>query len=149
MVMQMKRLQGFFSWFVVLSEVSHVFCCVLPSIFSVLTILVGMGILGATPVWMDGAHDAIHAWEVPIITMSGVVLALGWGLHAISKRIDCHDTGCGHEPCGPKKKNTAKILRIATFLFVINMLVYVSVHISQENQATPTHDAPVHEGHSH
>ena len=125
----MKRIQDIFSWAVVLSEVSHVFCCVLPSIFSVLTVLVGMGLIGVMPIWMENAHEVMHGWEIPLIIMSGVVLALGWTLHFISKKIDCHDTGCGHEPCEPKKKNTARILKIATCLFVINIVIYLVVHM--------------------
>ncbi len=147
--MQIKRLQGFMSWFVVLSEVSHVFCCVLPSVFSALTILVGMGLLGVMPMWIQGTHEVIHTWEVPIIMMSGSLLALGWVLQAISRRIDCHDTGCGHGPCEPKKKNTAKILRIATFLFVVNILIYASVHIPQENANVQTPAVTAQKEHNH
>ncbi|PCI98424.1 MAG: hypothetical protein COB14_07865 [Alphaproteobacteria bacterium] len=125
---QIKRVQGIFSWVVVLSEVSHVFCCVLPSIFSVLTIFVGMGVIGVMPVWMESTHHVMHDWEIPLIGMSAFILVLGWGLHFISKRIDCHDTGCGHGPCGTKKNKTARTLKIATFLFVINVIIYLSVH---------------------
>lgn len=125
---QIKRVQGIFSWVVVLSEVSHVFCCVLPSIFSVLTIFVGMGVIGVMPVWMESTHHVMHDWEIPLIGMSAFILCLGWVLHFISKRIDCHDTGCGHGPCGTKKNKTARTLKIATFLFVINVIIYLSVH---------------------
>lgn len=125
---QIKRVQGLFSWVVVLSEISHVFCCVLPSIFSVLTIFVGMGVIGVMPVWMESTHHVMHDWEIPLIGMSAFILVLGWSLHVISKRIDCHDTGCGHGPCGTKKSKTAKTLKIATFLFVINVVIYLSVH---------------------
>lgn len=125
---QIKRVQGIFSWVVVLSEVSHVFCCVLPSLLSVLTIFVGMGIIGVMPVWMESTHHVMHDWEIPLIGMSAFILVLGWGLHFISKRIGCHDTGCGHGPCGTKKNKTAKTLKIATFLFVINVVIYLSVH---------------------
>ncbi len=127
---QIKRVQGIFSWVVVLSEVSHVFCCVLPSLFSVLTVFVGMGVIGALPVWMESTHHVMHDWEIPLIGMSAFILVLGWGLHFISKRIDCHDTGCGHGPCGTKKNKTARTLKIATFLFVINVIIYLSVHYS-------------------
>ncbi len=125
---QMRRLQDVFSWVVVLSEVSHVFCCVLPSIFSIITVLVGMGLMGVMPVWLDEFHHVMHDWELPLIVMSASVLVIGWALHFVSKKINCHDTGCGHEPCGPKKKKTAKILKFATFLFIINIAIYFSVH---------------------
>ncbi len=129
---QIKKLQRVTSWFVVLSEISHVFCCVIPSIFSILTILAGMGAMGALPLWMVGAHELMHGWELTIIATSGIILAFGWILQIISKRIDCHDTGCVHEPCGKKKKNNTTILKIATVLFVINVAIYITVHIHQQ-----------------
>lgn len=131
--MQVKRLQGVFSWLIVLSEVSHVFCCVLPSIFSVLTIMVGVGVFSSMPTWMDGVHDAMHVYEVPVIAFSGIVLALGWCAHLISKRLDCHSTGCAHGPCEPKKDKNVLVLRIATVLFVINVSIYCFVHASSNN----------------
>lgn len=147
--MQIRRFQDVMSYFVVLSEVSHVFCCVLPTIFSLLTVLVGMGVLGATPLWMEGAHDVMHAWEVPIIVTSGVIVAIGWALHLISKRMDCHDTGCGHGPCDTKKNKTLTVLRIATVLFLVNTAIYVAVHLPQDNAkvAAVSHDD--HHEHDH
>ncbi|PCJ99799.1 MAG: hypothetical protein COA45_03000 [Zetaproteobacteria bacterium] len=125
---QIKRVQGIFSWVVVLSEVSHVFCCVLPSLFSILTVFVGMGVIGVMPLWIDGMHHVMHDWELPLIGMSAFILALGWILHFVSKRMDCRDTGCGHAPCEKQKDKTARTLKIATFLFVINMVIYTSMH---------------------
>ncbi len=126
---QIKRIQNVFSWAVVLSELSHVFCCVLPSVFSILTILVGMGLIGAMPIWMEELHHVMHGWELSLIAISGSVLALGWALHFVSKAMDCHDTGCEHEPCEPKKKHTARILKIATLLFAVNIMIYLSIHL--------------------
>ncbi len=40
---QIKLASRVSSWAAVLSEVSHVFCCALPYVFSVLTILVSAG----------------------------------------------------------------------------------------------------------
>lgn len=130
--MQFKRLQGLFSWVVVFSELSHIFCCVLPSVFSIMTVLVGIGVLGAVPVWMDGMHEAMHDWEIPIIVGSGTVLMFGWIVHFISKRIDCHESGCGHGPCAPKKQKMSIILKIATFLFVMNVIIYATVHVTHD-----------------
>ena len=39
-----KRRKAVF-WAVLLSETSHLFCCVLPSVFSVLSLLVGVGMI--------------------------------------------------------------------------------------------------------
>lgn len=113
---------------VILSEISHVFCCVLPTIFSVMGMLVGLGVAGGMPLWLSGLHEIIHGWEIPVIAMSCVVLAFGWIVHNISERMDCHDTGCHHPPCEPKKKNSAVILKIATLLFILNISVFLIFH---------------------
>jgi len=135
----------------VLSELSHVFCCFLPSVFSIMTVLVGMGALGAMPLWFDGLHDVMHVWEVPIIGFSALILVLGWSLHFVSKRMDCHSTGCGHEPCAPKKKSTTHILKIATFLFVINVSIYGVVHMPSDKAVAvdAIHVEHDHHGHQH
>ncbi len=125
---QIKKASGAFSWVVVLSELSHVFCCALPSVFSVINILVGVGLVGAMPIWMEEFHHLMHGWELPLILMSGSVLVVGWTLHFVSKSIDCHGTGCAHEPCEPKKEHAARVLKIATLLFVANITIYLSIH---------------------
>ena len=126
--MEIRKAQGMFSWLVIASEVSHVFCCVLPSVFSILTILVGMGVLGAMPLWMDGFHEIMHNYEIPLMVMSGTVVLLGWALHLIAKKIDCRDTGCSHGGCSSGKRKSLRILKIATILFVANIAIYASLH---------------------
>jgi hypothetical protein len=125
---KIKKAQHLFSWVVILSECSHIFCCVLPTMFSVLSVLVGMGLIGVMPIWMDQLHHMMHGWEIPVITGSGIVVLIGWVLHHVSRKMDCHDTGCVHGACEPKKKNTVLVLQIATFLFVINVFVYLFFH---------------------
>ncbi len=147
-----KKAQGTLSWIVVVSELGHVFCCVLPSLFSILSIMIGMGLIGGMPLWVMSWHDAMHDWEIPIITMAGSVVALGWLLHYISIRIDCHETGCGHGPCTPKKKSAGKLLKIATVLFLANVLIYFTVHIEMDKKfklsSTPI-EQQIDHGHSH
>ncbi len=126
--MQKEKLQNTLYTAILASEASHVFCCVLPTIFSILSLLAGIGIVVAVPGWLVSVHDVLHHWEVPLIIMSGIVVALGWALHYYSKKIDCHDTGCGHGPCAPKKARANIILKIATILFVVNVAVYVGLH---------------------
>lgn len=128
---------------IVVSEISHVFCCVLPSIFSILTMMVGLGIMGALPVGLTQFHDMMHGWELTIIITSAAILAFGWALHVISERLDCHNTGCGHEPCTPKKKKTARVLKFATILFLVNVSIYALVHVPQERANAE------HAGHTH
>lgn len=150
---QIKKVQGLFSWVVILSECSHVFCCVLPSIFSIVTLLVGVGMIGAMPIWMDGLHQMMHGYEIPLMMASGVVVMLGWGLNYLSNKIDCHDTGCGHGACKPKKKKSERILMAATVLFLINISIYMVVHqdIAGVFEGAVTQEAAHHDhdGHDH
>lgn len=125
----MHRIKHGLSWAIILSETSHVFCCVLPTVVSILSLLAGVGLVSALPAGLLAFHEALHHWEIPLIAFSGIVLALGWGLHVISMRIDCHDTGCGHGPCAPQKNSATTVLKIATALFAINTLVYLIFHL--------------------
>lgn len=117
-------------WAVILSESSHVFCCVFPTIFSLLSLLAGLGLVTAMPAFMVRMHETLHAWELPMILASASVLALGWAATLYSDRIDCHHTGCAHGACTPKKSKAHLVLKIATALFVFNVLIYAGVHKS-------------------
>lgn len=123
-----KKLQKRLSLAIILSEMGHVFCCVLPSIFSILSVFVSAGVISVMPPFMAVWHEAVHRWEVPIILFSGALLSFGWVLHAYSRRLDCQDTGCHHPPCAPVKKKSSKLLLVATALFTINVLVYLAIH---------------------
>lgn len=123
-----KKLQKRLSLAIILSEMGHVFCCVLPSIFSVLSVFVSAGVISVMPPFMAVWHEAVHKWEVPIILFSGALLLVGWGLHRYSQSIDCHDTGCHHPPCTPQKKKSSKLLLVATALFTVNVLIYLGIH---------------------
>lgn len=136
------------SWAVLVSECSHVFCCVLPTVFSILSVLVGLGLVGAVPVWMDALHHVMHDWEVPIILFSGLVVLAGWALHLYSQKLDCHDTGCVHGGCAPKKNRNLTILKIATVLFVVNVTIYMVFHRGLETFGV-TEPAALHAHHDH
>lgn len=140
---KIKRAQNLVSWMVILSEVSHVFCCVLPTMFSVITLLVGFGLIGTMPLWMDQMHHVMHNWEVPVILASGVIVSIGWALNRMSRKMDCHDSGCVHGSCSPTKKNNVRILRIATFLFLINVSVYLLFHRGLETLGLQTPQAEI------
>ncbi len=148
---RIKRTEGALSWLVLVSEFGHVFCCVLPSVFSILSVMVGMGLIGAMPLWIASFHDLMHGWEIPIITFAGVVVLMGWALHYISVKIDCHDTGCGHGPCGKKKKKASKVLMVATALFLINIAVYFTVHVGMDKNFSyeSAQSEHGHDGHGH
>lgn len=125
-----ERVQKSLTWALVLSEASHVFCCVLPTVFSVLSLFVGMGLIATMPGIMVQVHDFIHHWEMPIIAISGLILLLGWALALYSRKVDCHDHGGCHGTCTPKKSKAHLILIIATVLFAFNLSVYLLAHRS-------------------
>ena len=125
---RMEKLQSKIYWAIIASETSHVFCCVLPTLFSVVSLFAGVGLIGTMPGWLESVHAALHSWEIPIIVMSGVVLALGWALDVYGRKVDCHETGCHHGPCDTRKKRAHMILKAATLLFIVNVTVYVVFH---------------------
>lgn len=124
----MNRLHNAVNWLSITSEISHFFCCGIPIIFSLLSLLSGVGIIASMPLGISELHHAMHDYEVPMIIVSATIILLGWVLHFVANRIDCHNTGCGHEPCTPKKKKSSKILFIATGLFVLNLTSYLMLH---------------------
>jgi hypothetical protein len=125
----MERLKSAIFWAVLVSETGHVFCCVMPTVVSVMSILSGLGLLSVMPAGLLAFHEFMHHWEIPIIAASAVILALGWLLHFVSLRLDCHDTGCHHGACAPKKTGTGKLLWIASGLFAANLAIYLFFHV--------------------
>jgi hypothetical protein len=120
-------------WAIILSETSHIFCCVLPTLISLLSLLAGFGLVVAMPGWLQSMHDFMHRWEPVMVGVSVFVVALGWGLYFYSKKAECcHHTGCHHAPCGPRKKIANKILIVATILMIFNVGMYFGVHRPME-----------------
>ncbi len=123
----MQNVSKHLSYAVILSQMTHIFCCGLPALFSVLSLLSGLGLVGVMPSSMEHVHESMHEWERPILFMSGAVLIIGWALHMYSRKLDCTKTAsCSHEPCAPKKKQSARLLLVATFLFTINVLIILT-----------------------
>lgn len=128
----MPRLQSTLFWTIIMSETMHVFCCLLPTVISLISLFGGIGLLTMLPSGVMVFHDMLHRWEIPLIAFSGIVLALGWSLHILSMKLDCRsEAGCAHEPCGPKKKNAALVLKIASVMFVVNTTFYITFHMHQ------------------
>lgn len=139
-------------WAVLLSESMHLFCCVLPTIVSVMGLLAGLGVVVALPSGMLTLHELLHEWEVPMIALSGVILALGWAVVRYSDKVDCHSTGCAHGACAPRKSRAHLVLKIATALFFFNVLVYTVVHRSEwfnANSPLGQHEEGHERGQSH
>lgn len=136
-------------WAIILSESSHIFCCVLPTIISIASLLGAFGVIVTLPGWLEDIHDAMHAWEPAMVAVSVVVVALGWALYFYNKRAECcHHTGCHHAPCGPRKRVANKILIVATVLMVFNLGMYFGVHRPMSAHEHKTH-AHADEAHDH
>ena len=136
-------------WAIVLSETSHIFCCVLPTVISLFSLLAGFGLVVSMPGWLQSLHEVMHEWELTMICVSAAVIALGWGLYFYSKKMECcHHTGCHHEPCGPRKNIANKILIAATILMVFNVSMYFGVHRPMEAEHSE-HGQDHDHGHEH
>ncbi len=144
----MQKIQSFIASSVLIAGISHIFCCGIPLAFSFLSVLIGAGVATFLPAGMMEFHEILHVWEIPLLIFSGAVLFVGWGLHIISEMIDCHNTGCVHEPCGSKKKKSHRILLMATILFCINATVLFTFHgaeLAEQDYAHHTHSSSIHE----
>lgn len=114
---------------VIASETIHIFCCVLPTVFSVISLLSGMGLIVTMPGFIDAAHHMIHDYEIPLMMISAAILLAGWGLYFYAQRLNCRtEAGCAHEPCAPKKNRVCYVLMGASILFMVNVIIYVSLH---------------------
>jgi hypothetical protein len=121
---------------ILLSEASHVFCCVLPTVFSILSLLGSFGLIVAMPGWMQSLHTTMHGYEVPMIILSASVVALGWALHYYAhhlNKMQTHNhTCCDHDHGAiPKAQTTHKILIAASVLLIINLIIYFAFHRNQ------------------
>lgn len=125
----MKKRQNAILWAIIASESSHIFCCVLPTLFSLLAVLTNLGMF-VMPAAFITFHEALHEWEFPIVIFSGVVLAMGWGLHWHYLRGEECASGCKHhtDKTHPTVSKTHLILKIATVLFIMNVFVFLVVH---------------------
>ena len=131
-----EKLQRNIAFSVILAESTHVFCCVLPTIVTLLSVLSSLGVVTQVPVLMLDIHEMLHHYEIPIIAFSGAMLILGWVLYGISRKIECAKPHCEpHETvCTPHKNNTKLVLAIASVLFLVNITVYFTVHVRLEGQ---------------
>lgn len=124
-----RKKKNFILWAIIASESSHIFCCVLPTLFSLLGILTNLGMF-AMPAAFVAFHAQLHAYEFPIVIFSGTVLAFGWALHWHSLRGEECEHGCLHHTDAkhPTVSRTHMILKVATILFVVNVFVFLVIH---------------------
>lgn len=155
MAFSQDKLQRNIALTIIMAESTHIFCCVLPTVVTVLALLSSLGAVTQVPVFMLDLHEILHAYEVPVIVFSGVMLVLGWVMYGVSRQIECQKQHCEpHETvCASRKNNTGLILTVASVLFVVNVTVYFTLHRgSQEllhDQAVTAHAHDSHHGHAH
>lgn len=123
----MEKLRRNIVWLVIASEVSHLFCCVLPTLAAVLSVAVGVGLL---PIGFTILHDVIHGYEIPIIIFSAVMLGLGWWAYWLARRTDCHALGHDEHVCHRTTDRSKIYLLVGSALFVMNLAIYFALHFS-------------------
>ena len=124
----MDRLQKTTDCFALASGLSHLFCCGVPFVISILSLVANAGFLASLPSGLEYFHELMHGYEKGLFVFSAFILLLGWGLHFVAKRMDCHSTGCSHPPCDTKKTKSSWILIVATIIFVVNAASYFLFH---------------------
>lgn len=120
----------FSSYLVIFSAISHLFCCFLPGVLSVVTLIASSG---SAIVTLDdlGLPEKYHA---DIITFSFVMLVVSGVMNYISWRIDCRKDGhCVHEPCKPKKKGYLKLYFASVIFFLINVAIHFGTHLGHSH----------------
>lgn len=122
----MERVQAVVQWVLLVSLTSHIFCCVLPTVFSVVSALSGVGLLSASMPAVHFIHEITHDFEHVLLSFSAFMLMISWGAYLYSRQIDCHNTGCQHGPCDSKKDRSKLILWVASALFVFNVITLVA-----------------------
>lgn len=126
----MEKLRRNVILLVIASEISHLFCCVLPTLAAVLSVAVGVGLL---PVGFTVLHDVIHGYEIPIIIFSAVMLGLGWWAYWLARRTDCHALGHDEHACHRTTDRSKVYLLVGSALFVMNLTIYFALHFSLDH----------------
>lgn len=125
---QRHKVHHVVGWVALLSALSHIFCCGLPMLMGILSLLAGFGTFSTLFPGFDALHARFQDYEPLLIVFSVLMLMLGWGMQFYAARHDCHDTGCHHPPCAPKKHNATLLLWAATGIFVLNTGLLLFVH---------------------
>lgn len=107
---------------IICSALMHIFCCGIPLLLSVTSLvnIVGISSLSIFEV------DWFEAIESYIVLFSGVLLITTIAINQFSKKINCIESGaCEHKPCDEKKHHSSYVLNIAIILYALNLLTLV------------------------
>ena len=128
-------------WAVLASELGHVFCCILPTFFSLFSFAANIGLIGGAPGFLAVVHEIIHRYELPVILFSGFMVGVGWLVYWGSRRLRV----CGDAMCAKGARHNRLILVIATGLFTVNVFIFAVVHKNVFGlpffmEASPSHE---------
>ena len=129
--MSNRLVQNISSWTAVSGGLVHIFCCGLPALFSILSLLGAFGLSALIPHGVEAFHEAIHDYELYIWMVSLLMLAIGWAAHAYSLHMNCHEEvpECGdHKPCDVSHRNARIILVLASVLFASSSVMLFMEH---------------------
>ena len=126
----------------VASLVSHFFCCFLPGVISLVTLVT---LTGSAVITMEdfGIPEYIHE---KMIYISFVVLVMSGIVNYISYRIDCRDMGCVHGSCAPKKSKYFKLYAYSVAFFLLNAAIHFGLHTDHDHEHHEKHHEEVHHG---
>lgn len=133
-----------FGWAVLLSELSHVFCCVLPTLFTLFSFAANVGLVGEAPGFLMRLHEQMHHYEIPLIVFSGGMVAIGWAVFLLGRNFILEGEGqnCSETACRKQKCHNYNILVLATLLFVLNVGIFAFVHKNVLNLSAFTPRSP-------
>lgn len=124
----MQKIHGVLNYTVLISQLGHVFCCGVPALVSVLSLVIGFGLIGSVPGILGDLHQSVHIWEKSILIFSGSMLTFGWALDNFSRHMVHEKQGCSHKSCHTKKQKNSRILIFSSVLFAINIFLYLYAH---------------------
>ena len=141
----MQKLQTTIFYSILASEAGHVFCCVIPTVLSLLALAASYGIIITVPGFVFSIHKYMHEWEQLVIILSGLLLVFGWALFMLNKRIESRHDCCSKSKCETKTNKAQIVMVIASALFIVNVTAYTFLHGSMNADFTiNTHQ---HENH--
>ena len=104
---------------VIAAGLSHVFCCVLPAVLSILSISTVFGASTTTVL----NFEWFEAIEEQVLIFSGVVLFISGLAQLVSWRVKCNASVCCHEPCEKRKNWAMRLFIFATVIYLFNLIV--------------------------
>lgn len=107
-----------------LSIGAHIFCCGVPTIAALLSLISTAGMTGVLAI--EHLTDLTETWHQAAFYFSTAMVLLAVTSYVIARRRDCVAEGhCAHEPCAPKKTTGWKRLALSLVLYAANVGVFL------------------------